>query len=138
MKQTESKIQKLQNQKEQLEVQLQELMRERNEFIGDVLNALPTHSIPTEMIIGLLVETITDFNNKTLDEKQKEAWQKAGDTFCKTFRKKTNQKSSQRSTKSKPKQSGTDSKRNHKSNQDFPLHSESNFKKDQNQQQEAS
>lgn len=138
MKQTESKIQKLQNQKEQIISQLEELMRERNEFICECLNALPTHSIPTEVIMGSLVETITAFNNQTLDTEKKEAWQKAGDTFCKSFRKKTNQKRPQKDKESKPKQSGTDSKRNRKFNQDPPLHSQDNSEKGQDQQQEAS
>ncbi len=99
MKSTITKIKKLSQQKAKLEAQLKDLMKERNAYISDCLNALPSQDIPTDLIIGSLIHTVDIVHqNEQSTLEQREAWQKDGEKFCRRIGSKTPKAKSQKAS----------------------------------------
>ena len=88
MKTTSNKIKKLSEQKAKLEAELKTLMKERNNYVVNCLDALPSENIPTEIIIGGLMQVVETYNSAA-SSSDTEAWQKAGEKFCKRIAKST-------------------------------------------------
>lgn len=83
MKSTMTKIKKLSDQKIKLETELKDLLKERNQFLISCLDALPTQTIATEILLGGIMELVDIANdNAQSSHEKKEAWHLAGEKFC--------------------------------------------------------
>ena len=84
MSKTDAKILKVEQQRSDLDQQLKDLKRQRNEDLLEILlkalDLFPDGKVPSKTIIGMFLEGL---ETATKESKKAEVWHRAGDTFCK-------------------------------------------------------
>ncbi|MCA6489696.1 MAG: hypothetical protein IM551_06700 [Chitinophagaceae bacterium] len=84
----EKRISKLEEQKEKIQKEIEDLAQKRNQELLSVLDKLPLQNLDTMTLVGGLLHVVAESGKNPTT---KEMWQKEGQKFCKrTIPQKTN------------------------------------------------